>query len=250
MNPISLDYSDAYKSPLEQVCQERGIEMHSLWQMLTDLKVKCTITKGKDSHIDIDIPDDILCGDYLARGRLAKEIRKYTPKIIKALEEEKSTKLINGNIAVAPTPPSNHLSFTSTTDASETIESITAVIDETGLKRFSKWIKPTGNNSTGVNLNLKLGSPAVTKAELPAISIINSGDITPASFISDLEKVGVSLAYADERLQIDASKLMEAPTGSAVLSSIIEDMKVYMSTNRDEILKYLQSVSALTACFI
>jgi len=241
MNTINLDYADAYKSPLEQVCQERGVEMHSLWQMLADLKVKCAIPKGKDNHIDIDIPDDILCGDYLARGRLAKEIRKYTPKIIKALGEERPTRLINSNIAVAPTSPSNYLSFTATPDNSETIESITAVIDEAGLKRLSKWIKPTGNNSTGVNLKLKLGSPTVTKPALPAISIINSGDITPASFIADLEKAGVSLAYADERLQIDASKLMETSTGSADLSNIIEEIKAYMSSNKDEILKYLQS---------
>jgi hypothetical protein len=61
------------------------------------------------------------------------------------------------------------------------------------------------------------------------------------SFIADLEKAGVSMDYADEKLQIDASRLMETPTGSAVLPNIIEDMKAYILTNKDEILKYLQS---------
>ena len=64
------------------------------------------------------------------------------------------------------------------------------------------------------------------------------------SFIADLEKVGVSLVYADERLQIDASKLMGTPTGSADLSNIIEDMKAYMAANKDEILKYFKSAAS------
>ena len=174
---------------------------------------------------------------------MVKEIRKYTPQIIDALKEENPTKLINKNNAIAPTP-SNHLSFT-LPGTGGIVESITAVIDGAGLTKLSRWIKPTGNNPTGLNLNLKLGEQqkggTVTKPTSPVSSIISSSYSSVESFISDLEKVGGSLAYADERLQIDASILMETPTGSADLSSIIEKMKVYMSANKDEILKYLQS---------
>jgi malate synthase len=125
------------------------------------------------------------------------------------------------------------------------IKSIVAVIDEAGLKKLSKWIKPIGNNLTGINLNLKLGEQqkggTVTKPTSPVSSIISSSYSSVESFIADLEKAGVSMDYADERLQIDASRLMETPTGSAVLPNIIEDMKAYILTNKDEILKYLQS---------
>jgi len=249
MNHISSDYSDAHKSPLEQVCQERGVEMHSLWQMLVELRVKCVIPKGKDGHIEIDIPDDIMCGDYLARGRLAKEIRKYTPQIIKALGAETPASLININTIVTTVSPSNRLSFT-LPGTEGVVESITAVIDGAGLKKLSKWIKPTGNNPTGLNLNLKLGEQqkgrTVTKPVSPISSIISSSYSSVKSFVADLEKAGVSLAYADERLQderlqMDASRLMETPTGSEDLSNIIEGMKVYMSANKDELLKYLQT---------
>ena len=240
MNSINSNYLGAHKSTLEQVCQERGVAMHSLWQMLADLKVKCFIVKDKDSQIEIDMPDDILRGDYLARGKLAKEIKKYAPEIIKALKEEKPTPFIS-NTAV-PTAP-NLLSLT-ITGTGAAIESITAVIDRDGLKNLSKWIKPTENNPTGKNLKLKFGGKKdgtiITRLALSTIPIINSSDVNAASFISNLEKFGMTLNYSDERLQIDASRLMEMPTGPETLSKVIEDMKIYMAENKDEILKYLQ----------
>lgn len=236
-----LDYSDLYKSPIKQICMERGIRTDSLRQMWADLGVKFSLSKLED--IDIDIPDNVLIGRPLAWGVLVKEIRKYTPQIIDALKEEKPTRLINKNNAIAPTP-SNHLSFTFP-GTGGIVESITAVIDGAGLTKLSKWIKPTSNNPTGINLNLKLGEQqkggTVTKPASQKSFIISPSYPSVKSFISDLEKAGVSLAYADEKLQIDASKLMETPTGSAVLSNIIEEMKAYMLTNKDEILKYLQS---------
>ena len=148
------------------------------------------------------------------------------------------------NLTASIHAPSNHLSCT-LPGTGGVVESITAVIDGAGLTKLSKWIKPTSNNPTGINLNLKLVEQQkggnVTKPVLPVPSIISSSNSSVESFIADVEKAGVSLAYADERLQIDASRLMETPTGSADLSSIIEKMKVYMSANKDEILKYLQS---------
>ena len=243
MNIANLDYSDLYKSPIKQICMERGIRTDSLRQMWADLGVKFSLSKLEDIDIDIDIPDNVLIGRSLAWGILVKEIRKYTPQIIDALKEENPTKLINKNNAIAPTA-SNHLSFT-LPGTGGIVESITAVIDGAGLTKLSKWIKPTSNNPTGINLNLKLGEQQkggkVTKPVLPVPSIISSSNSSVESFIADVEKAGVSLAYADERLQIDASRLMETPTGSAVLSSIIEGMKVYMSANKDELLKYLQT---------
>ena len=154
----------------------------------------------------------------------------------------------NAENRASSTPPSNSLSCMDEPDTSETIESIAAVINGAGLKKLSKWINPTGNNPTGINLNLKLGEQqkggTVTKPASPVPSIISSSYSSVESFISDLDKAGISLAYTDERLQIDASKLMEAPTGSADISNIIEDMKAYMSANKDEILKYFQSAAS------
>jgi hypothetical protein len=151
----------------------------------------------------------------------------------------------NAENRASATPPSNSSICTDKLDTSDMIKSIVAVIDEAGLKKLSKWIKPIGNNLTGINLNLKLGEQqkggTVTKPTSPVSSIISSSYSSVESFIADLEKAGVSMDYADERLQIDASRLMETPTGSAVLPNIIEDMKAYILTNKDEILKYLQS---------
>lgn len=154
----------------------------------------------------------------------------------------------NAENRASSTPPSNSLSCMDEPDTSETIESIATVIDGAGLKKLSKWIKPTSNNPTGLNLNIKLGEQqkgdAVTKSASPLSSIISSSYSSVKSFIADLEKVGGSLASADERLQIDASKLMGTPTGSADLSNIIEDMKAYMAANKDEILKYFKSAAS------
>ena len=151
----------------------------------------------------------------------------------------------NAENRTSSTPPSNSSSCTDKLDTSDTIESIAAVIDKAGLKNLSKWIKPTSNNPTGINLNLKLGEQqkvgTVTQPTSPVSSIISSSYSSVESFITDLEKAGVSMDYADERLQIDASRLMAITNGSTVLSNIIEEMKVYMSSNKDKILKYFQS---------
>jgi hypothetical protein len=153
----------------------------------------------------------------------------------------------NAENRTSSTPPSNSSSCTDKLDTSDTIESIAAVIDKAGLKNLSKWIKPTSNNPTGINLNLKLGEQqkvgTVTQPTSPVSSIISSSYSSLESFITDLEKAGVSIDYTDERLQIDASRLMAITNGSTVLSNIIEEMKVYMSSNKDNILKYFQSAA-------
>ena len=87
-NPKNLfeqDYAGTYKSALRKVCQQNGIKVISPRQMCEDLNIKFALLKERET-LQICFPETMKGMGHMYRMRVAKEIRKYTPQIMKILK--------------------------------------------------------------------------------------------------------------------------------------------------------------------
>ena len=87
-NPKNLfeqDYAGTYKSALRKVCQQNGIKVISPRQMCEDLNIKFALLKERET-LQICFPETMKGVGHMYRMRVAKEIRKYTPQIMKILK--------------------------------------------------------------------------------------------------------------------------------------------------------------------
>ena len=79
------DYAGTYKSALRKVCQQNGIKVISPRQMCEDLNIKFALLKERET-LQICFPETMKGVGHMYRMRVAKEIRKYTPQIMKILK--------------------------------------------------------------------------------------------------------------------------------------------------------------------
>ena len=87
-NPKDLfeqNYAGTYKSALRKVCQQNGIKVISPRQMCEDLNIKFALLKERET-LQICFPETMKGMGHMYRMRVAKEIRKYTPQIMKILK--------------------------------------------------------------------------------------------------------------------------------------------------------------------
>jgi hypothetical protein len=87
-NPKDLfeqNYAGTYKSALRKVCQQNGIKVISPRQMCEDLNIKFALLKERET-LQICFPETMKGVGHMYRMRVAKEIRKYTPQIMKILK--------------------------------------------------------------------------------------------------------------------------------------------------------------------
>ena len=82
---FELDYAGTYKSALRKVCQQNGIKAISPRQMCEDLNIKFVLLKERET-LQLCFPENMKSVDHMARMRVAKEIRKYTPHIMNILK--------------------------------------------------------------------------------------------------------------------------------------------------------------------
>ena len=90
LNPIEKDlfeqdYAGTYKSALRKVCQQNGIKVISPRQMCEDLNIKFVLLKERET-LQLCFPENMKSVDHMARMRVAKEIRRYTPHIMNILK--------------------------------------------------------------------------------------------------------------------------------------------------------------------
>lgn len=132
----------------------------------------------------------------------------------------------------------------------EVVENVTAVINQVDQKNISKLFKRANSSSPESNLDLKrtwpktntaVMRPSDKKLILPAPPIVHPhascNDFNIASFIADLDKVGISFAHGNEGLQlyIDAATLTSADT-----MNMMAYMKKHMANHKDKIAEYLK----------
>ena len=84
-NLFEQDYAGTYKSALRKVCQQNGIKVISPRQMCEDLNIKFALLKERET-LQICFPETMKGVGHMYRMRVAKEIRKYTPQIMKILK--------------------------------------------------------------------------------------------------------------------------------------------------------------------
>ena len=85
MDLFEQDYAGTYKSALRRVCQQNGIKAITPRQMCEDLNIKFVLLKECET-LQLCFPENMKKEDHMARMRVAKEIRKYTPQIMNILK--------------------------------------------------------------------------------------------------------------------------------------------------------------------
>ena len=79
------NYAGTSKSALRKLCQQNDIKVISPQRMGKDLNIKSALLKERET-LQICFPETMKGVEHMYRMHVAKEIRKYTPQIMKILK--------------------------------------------------------------------------------------------------------------------------------------------------------------------